>query len=89
MKLTMKTYLIVLHLPKVGVTGDELAWPAHRRVRASTATRAIAQVHRSVREQFNAYTEDELTELGFESAEGIANSFSNRDFPIVEVKVVA
>lgn len=89
MKLTMKTYLVSLQLPRKGAVSDEDNWPAHRRVRASNATRAIAQVHREIRAQFNAYSAEELDELKWESHEGIANSFSNRDFPIVEVKVVA
>lgn len=88
MKLTMKTYLVSLHLPKKDAS-DVDTWPAHRRVRASKATNAVKIVHREETAKFNRFTQEELDELGFESHEGIPNSFSARDFPIVEVKVVA
>jgi hypothetical protein len=86
MKLTMKTYLVSLQLPKVDAASDEDTWPAHRRVRASTVTRAIAQVHREEVARFNEYSAEELKDLGIEN---FAGRFQPSNFPIVEVKVVA
>ena len=65
----MKTYLVSHHLP-TQADGD---WPVHARVRASTATRAIAAFHSKVTAQPDA----------------VEAGHTARDFPVVEVKVVA
>ena len=93
MQLSMKTYLISHYAPQHEIPkNDHDQWPAHRRVRATTATRAIAKFHREICLQWNgAGPEIMASRHALTRVDGTVSdkSFTNRDFPILEVKVVA
>lgn len=102
MKLNINTYQVSFIAPIL--MSDESnepknntqTYPRHRRVRASTATRAIRMVHRELVNEWDAKLKAGV--IGSEFAERVDKflsdgrlraSFLPGDFPIMEVKVVA